>query len=148
MYEHMHTRFASIALALIFACTPLSANAQTPPAVNVPNHCTASDTGGVAHTYTGQFLGICALVAAKEQGAVNDYELIYDNSFGFYLQSLNGIIPSATQYWALYKNSAFSSDGLSSMTLVEGDVLAFQQSHATQAVGGKSTVFIERPILC
>ena len=126
MYEHMHTRFASIALALIFACTPLSANAQTPPAVNVPNHCTASDTGGVAHTYTGQFLGICALVAAKEQGAVNDYELIYDNSFGFYLQSLNGITPSATQYWALYKNSAFSSDGLSSMTLVEGDVLAFQ----------------------
>ena len=126
MHAYMHTRFVSIALALILACAPLHASAQTPPSVNVPNHCTASDNNGVPHAYTGQFLGICALVAAKEQGAVNDYELIYDNSFGFYLQSLNGITPSATQYWALYKNSAFSSDGLSSMTLVEGDLLTFQ----------------------
>ena len=125
--------FARIGIALLFALPPASLADVLPPppppilSVNVADHCTASDSGGTAHTYsTSQFLGICALVAAQEQGAVSSYQLTYDNTFGFYVQTLNGTAPSATQYWALYKNGAYSDAGLSTMTIVSGDQLSFQ----------------------
>lgn len=97
------------------------------PVVNVADQCTAADISNVPHSYTsGQFLGICALVAAKEQGAVTSYGLLYDDSFGFYVQTLGGISPSSTQYWALYLNSGYSNDGLSTMVVAQGDLLTFQ----------------------
>lgn len=126
--------FARIGIALIFALPSVSfADVLPPPppppilSVNVTDYCTASDSGGTAHPYaTSQFLGICALVAAQEQGAVSSYQLTYDDAFGFYVQTLNGIAPSATQYWALYKNDAYADAGLSTMTIVSGDQLSFQ----------------------
>jgi len=103
------------------------------PTVNVTDNCTASAVDGTSHTYSqsGQFLGICAFVAAKAQGVISAYELLYDNNFGFYLQSLNGITPSATQYWALYLNNGYSNDGLSTMVIAQGDILKFQLTDFT-----------------
>lgn len=104
------------------------------PSVDVPDHCTATGGDGVAHAYgPSQFLGICALVAAKEQGAVSAYQLTYDNTFGFFVRSLNGVTPSATQYWALYKNGAYSDSGLSSMAVVYNDLLTFQLTDWTDS---------------
>ncbi len=127
-----YLRFTIPVLALVLAPSFAFADFDLPPvppvpSVNVADHCTAADSGGTPHSYsTSQYLGICALVAAKEQSAVSNYELTYDNSFGFYVQSLNGVSPSSTQYWALYLNHGYSNDGLSTMTVQVNDILTFQ----------------------
>lgn len=117
------TLFLVISLLFFLPLGPVYASAT---GVNVPDHCTAADTGGTSVSYTGHYLGICALIAAQAAGDVSAYELSYDKSFGFYLASINGITPSSTEYWALSVNGAYASDGLSSLAVAAGDVLSFQ----------------------
>lgn len=112
-----------LSISLVLSTTAVFAEMQT---VSVPNSCSVTDTEGGVHEYSGQFLGICALVAAKIQGAVNSYTLTYDASFGFYLLTLNGVAPGSAEYWALYQNDAYANDGLSSLVLANGDTLSFQ----------------------
>lgn len=111
-----------ILLALLFVLIlPTSLSAA---AVNVPASCSVVDTDGATHTYTG-YLGVCALVAAKDAGIVSAYT--FENfSFGLFLQSLNGIAPGATEFWALEHNGADPGVGLTALTVAAGDELSFQ----------------------
>ncbi len=128
MHAHMHTRFVSIAITLILAFSPLVALADTSVSVAVPDHCTVTDTDGVAHTYSGQHLGICALEAALEAGSISSAE--FSNafpSFGLFVTSIGGTAADpASQYWALYQNDSFASVGLTQMTVAAGDTIMFE----------------------
>ena len=119
--------FSGLVLGL-FLLTAIPAFAAS--AVNVPGVCTVVDTDGASHTYSVQYRGICALFAAREQGAVSAYTL-QNFSFGLFLQSLNGITPGATEYWALYKNGIEASVGLTDMAVVQGDTLLFRLTDFT-----------------
>ncbi len=123
--NHMHqVRICALFGSLIFLF-PLGVVADTPPMVNVADSCTVIDTDGNSHDYSGRFLGICALAAAKEQGAISAYTL-QNFSFGLFLQSLNGIVPAATEFWSISQNGTEASVGLSDMTVASGDILSFQ----------------------
>lgn len=131
----MNRTYRSLAiplLALTFVIYPFNVTAQTTPTVTIPDHCTVVDTDGVSHEYaTGQYLGICALQAAKEQGAINAYTL-QNFSFGLFVSSINGIVPDpASQFWSISHNGADAQVGLSDMVLAEGDVLGFQLTDFT-----------------
>ena len=112
----------SIALFLL-APLPRAFAALTP--VDVPEVCTVVDTDGAPHTYSGEYLGICALEAAKTQGVVSAYTL-QNFSFGLFLQSLNGIVPGETEFWSLSLNNIEASVGLADLVVAEGDTLTFQ----------------------
>ena len=119
-----------IGLTLVFTLS-LPGNAIADPIVNVTDTCTVVDTAGASHTYnSGQFLGICALKAANDQGAISAYTL-QNFSFGLFLQSLNGTTPSATQFWNLYKNAVEATVGLADMTIATGDILKLQLTDFT-----------------
>ena len=115
-----------LVIGLLFAALPAFAASS----VNVPLECTVVDTDGVSHTYAMQYRGICALFAAREGGAVSAYTL-QNFSFGLFLQSLNGITPGATEYWALYKNGVEAAVGLTDMIVVQGDTLLFRLTDFT-----------------
>jgi len=121
--KYIRTLILVLFVSFTLSAMPAFVHAAT---VNVSQNCSASDAGGNSHTYSGQFLGICALVAAHAQGAVSSYTLAYDDSFGFYLLTMNGVTPGDTEYWALYQNGAYANDGLSSMVVANGDTLSFQ----------------------
>src|SRR3989344_6237425 len=112
--------FISLALFL-----PITTSAGTIPTISMTDSCTVTDTEGNPHSYSGQFLGICALAAAKDQGAINSYTL-QNFSFGLFLQSLNGTAPGATQFWSISQNGTEAMVGLSDMTIASGDLLSFQ----------------------
>ena len=115
-------------LALAFIALPYApVFAQAIPSVDVPDNCTLEDNSDGSHTYppSAQFLGICALAAASEQGAISSYELT-NFSFGLFLSSLNGIAPSPDQFWSISKNSVEAQVGLSELALVQNDILSFQ----------------------
>src|SRR3989338_1369790 len=118
--------FAGSVLGLLLMTVPAFAASS----VNVPLKCTVVDTDGVSHAYSGQYLGVCALFAARGEGAVGAYTL-QNFSFGLFLQSLNGITPGATEYWALYKNGTEASVGLTDMVVVQGDTLLFRLTDFT-----------------
>ena len=121
MYHHkISAIFISFALLL-----PIATNADVVPTISVGDTCTVTDTDGEPHSYSGQFLGICALAAAKDQGAVLSYTL-QNFSFGLFLQSLNGTTPGETQFWSISQNSIEAMVGLGDMTIASGDLLSFQ----------------------
>ena len=104
---------------------PITISADTIPTVSVTDTCTVTDTDSNPHVYSGQFLGICALAAAKDQGAISAYTL-QNFSFGLFLQSLGGITPGATQFWSISQNGTEALVGLGDMTIVSDDILTFQ----------------------
>src|SRR3989344_5361377 len=125
---------ARIGIALIVIAPSVSFAQVAPPSpppppiptVSVTDTCTPATTGGVSHTDTAQFLGICALLAAKDQSAVSGYSLSsYDPVFGFFLESINSVLPGATEFWAVDKDGD-DSLGLSSMTIAQENIITFQ----------------------
>lgn len=96
----------------------------------VKNECTVKDTEGIDYIFpeensTSEFLGICALVSAKELGYINEFELINDPNFGLYLSSINGEVPSSTEYWALFLNNEYASCGIGCLPVSVNDILSF-----------------------
>ncbi len=130
----MRTLFARASVvALISLTAPYLAAAQAVPSVDVPDHCTVQGIHA-AHVYptAGQYLGICALAAAKDQETVSDYVLDDSFSFGLFLSSLNGIAADpASQFWDIFQNGSESQLGLSDMPLTTGDTLTFQRADFT-----------------
>lgn len=131
---------------IVFACIGLLFIPAAPvhaavPTVAVPDHCTVIDTDGASHVYADAYLGICALEAAKEQGAVSAYTL-QNFSFGLFLQTINGVAPAADEYWNLSKNGVESMVGLSDMTLVGGDTLLFRLTSFAGEDRGQSASFV------
>lgn len=122
-------KFIRLGIILFFvAFAPLSASADAPILIEVPSHCTVTDTAGAQHTFPqdgspSDYLGICMLEAAKEAGLVT-FTLTNDPDFGLYVQSVNGVAPGATEYWALWSNGAFATCGIGCIPLLQGDTLS------------------------
>lgn len=96
----------------------------------VKNGCTVKDTEGIDHIFpqedsVSEFLGVCALVSAKESGYINEFELINDSSLGLYLGSIDGKKPSSTEYWALFLNNEYASCGIGCLPVLTNDILSF-----------------------
>src|SRR3989344_6418312 len=115
-------------LLFLFGLAPLSAYADGPIDVAVPNNGTVVYTVGVSHAFQqddspSDYLGVCVLEAAKEAGAIT-FTLTNDPSFGLYIQSVNGIPPGATEYWAILNNGSAATCGIGCIPLSEGDILS------------------------
>jgi len=98
--------------------------------VIVKNGCVVKDTEGIEHIFpeensVSEFLGVCALVSAKDAGYINEFELTNDSNFGLYLSSINGEIPSSTEYWALFLNDGYASCGIGCLPVLINDTLSF-----------------------
>lgn len=116
-------------IVLFVGFTPLFAYANEPATIDVPRICTVTDTDGTEHTFPqsdspSTYLGICLLEAAKEAGLVS-FTLTNDPSFGLYIQSVNGIGPGATEYWAIWDNGGMAECGIGCIPLLQGDTLSF-----------------------
>ncbi|OGG56316.1 hypothetical protein A3D71_03060 [Candidatus Kaiserbacteria bacterium RIFCSPHIGHO2_02_FULL_55_20] len=97
-----------------------------PAGITVSDDCTVTDSNGDSHVFaqTNTFLGICALQAAKDAGAVSDFVLTNDPGLGLYVQSVNGISAGATEYWALWQNEGYTSCGLGCLPVAQDDTLS------------------------
>ena len=99
--------------------------------VDVPSSCTVTDSDGVQHSYNATsstaYIGICAVQAAIDQGAVN---AIFSNAFptlGLFVTTLNTVAADpSSQFWALYQNGGFASLGLSALPVSTGDTLKLE----------------------
>ena len=98
--------------------------------VEVPKNCEVIDTSGKLHSFPKEnspegFLGVCAIVAAKTAGIINEFSFI-DFGFGLFLDSINGVKTSSDWdlSWSLYKNGELASVGLADLVLQEGDVIS------------------------
>lgn len=137
----MKTLRALIISLLILA--PLTASAQVAPPpggsppgaewtanVDVQDHCTVTDSDGVSHSYSGQYLGICALKEALDAGSISS--VVLSNAFpsiGLYLTTINGIFGDYAvngRYWAMFVNGGYASSGLTQLAVVSGDSLVIE----------------------
>lgn len=105
----------------------------TPPApvyydISVKDNCTVVDTDGVSHIFPvenseNKFLGICALVSAKEANYINSFELVNDPSMGLYLKNINDTVLGQSEYWALWLNGEFAICGVGCLPVAVDDKL-------------------------
>jgi len=121
----IRARTLVILSVVLFFLVPVPPAFAALPSVNVPKDCTVTDTDSASHSYSGTYLGICALEAARAQGAIQAYTL-QNFSFGLFLASMNGISPSDTEFWNIALNGTDASVGLSELVLAQGDTLTFQ----------------------
>lgn len=94
--------------------------------ITVSDDCTVVDSLGTSHAFaqTNTFLGICALQAAKDAGAISDFVLVNDPGLGLYVQSINGTSAGATEYWALWQNEGYTGCGLGCLPVAQSDTLS------------------------
>ena len=91
----------------------------------LPSACTVSDVSGSTHNFSGSYLGICALVEAKNEGYVTSYELVEFAGVGLFADSIDGMKDPSTSYWALYHNGVYEETrGLITLPLVIGDTMS------------------------
>ncbi|MDQ5971345.1 MAG: hypothetical protein QG566_291 [Patescibacteria group bacterium] len=95
--------------------------------ITLKDNCEIKDTSDVLHSFPEQdspshYLAICALVAAKEALHISNLT-VSDSNFGLSPVNIDGVEPSATEYWALWVNGGFASCGIECLPLVEGDDL-------------------------
>lgn len=84
--------------------------------------CTVKDSTGASHQIAGD-VALCALQLASTQGDFT-YELI-NSSFGLYLNAVDGVSSTSSQFWLYYVNDTSAMVGLSEYDLSEGDELLF-----------------------
>ncbi len=93
--------------------------------ISLPSACTVSDTTGSSHDFSDSYLGICALVEAKNEGHIESYELVEFAGVGLFADSIDGIKDPSTSYWALYHNGIYEETrGLITLPLVVGDTMS------------------------
>ncbi|KKS24008.1 MAG: hypothetical protein UU82_C0014G0001, partial [Candidatus Nomurabacteria bacterium GW2011_GWC2_41_8] len=98
--------------------------------VNVPISCSATDTDGTVHNYSqaNSHLTICALETAINNGSISDVQ--FSNqfpSFGLFITAINGVNADPNgQYWAIYQNGGFANSGVTSLSVIAGDIIMFQ----------------------
>ena len=93
------------------------------------NGCVVKDTNAETHIFPkddspSEFLGICVLAEALEQGFISELKLINDPNLGIYVQSINSIEPGNTEFWGLWQNGEFADCGIECLTILEGDTLS------------------------
>ncbi len=104
--------------------------------VEVPSGCEVVDTDGVAHIFPkddspSEFLGICALVAAKAADIISAFEVSDHPDFGLFVHSVHEVAAdSSSEFWALWHKESgkdefgFADCGIGCLALSEGDELS------------------------
>ncbi len=115
-------------IAFFVGILPLTAFANGLINIDVPKSCTVTDTVGATHIFPkndspSQYLGICMLETAKGAGLLN-FTLTNDPNLGLYIQSVNGINPGATEYWAIWQNGVMAGCGIGCIPLAQNDTLS------------------------
>lgn len=133
MKKNISTILAAVfaAFGLTFSAVALAADPFfIEGAVEVKPGCEVTDTDGKVHTFPkedspGKFLGICAIVEAKDEDIINEFSFI-DFGFGLFLDSINGVKTSGDwdMSWSLYHNGDSASVGLDSLKIAEGDTIS------------------------
>lgn len=103
--------------------------------VIVPNMCTVSATSSddvelsAEHDFPidsspSDYLGVCALVAARDDGHIENFGFI-DFGFGLFLDSIDGIVTDADfdPFWALAVNEVEAMVGITDIGVEIGDIL-------------------------
>ncbi|MBK5215474.1 MAG: DUF5011 domain-containing protein [Candidatus Pacebacteria bacterium] len=98
--------------------------------ITVKDICTVVDTDGLEHIFPAEdsennFLGVCAIVAAKEAGYIDSFELVNDPSMGLYLKNINSTVLGSSEYWALWVNDDYATCGIGCLPVLVGDTLEF-----------------------
>ncbi len=92
----------------------------------LPNGCILEDASGGTHIFPistfAEYLAICALAEALEEGFVDSIEFA-DFGFGLFVNSVNEITEE-NAYWQLQKNGVSASVGVSDLVLEVGDVVS------------------------
>jgi len=117
-----------LAICAFFLCAPAFAYAAPAIPVDVPYICTVTDTVGVEHIFPkddspSSHLAICLLQAAKTASLI-DFTVVNDASLGLYVESVNGVTPGATEYWAIWENGVMASCGIGCIPLTEWHTLS------------------------
>ena len=98
--------------------------------VDVPSSCNATDTDGVIHNYpqSNSYLAICVLETAIENDSISNVQLSNQfPSLGLFVTAINGIVADPnSQYWAIYQNGDFANSGVTSLSVIAGDIIMFQ----------------------
>src|SRR3989344_6462595 len=116
--------------------------------VDVPAACTVVDTDGISHDYLAAsstaYIGICALVVAKDDGLISDFQAT-NFSFGLFVTSIHDIAADpSSQFWALYLNGDFPSVGLTDLPVAAGDTIELKlQDFGGNDIGDSLTLHIE-----
>lgn len=115
--------------------------------IALPNGCEVTDAGGVTHVFpqatSTEYLAICALAKAKQDGAIADF-VVTDSTWGLSVTSVNEIAPGATEYWALYVNDGYAGCGVECLPLAVSDTLAFVLTDYTnEATSSSVTLAID-----
>jgi prenyltransferase beta subunit len=98
--------------------------------VTIKSSCEVKDTDGVTHAFpeadsSVEYLAICALAEALEEGIIDELSLKNDSSFGLYVENINNIKLRGTEYWAVYLNDEYASCGVGCLPIFDGDTLSF-----------------------
>ncbi|MEA2701811.1 MAG: hypothetical protein QOE22_520, partial [Candidatus Parcubacteria bacterium] len=78
----------------LLAEPPVAVSVETE--ISLPNGCTAEDTEDTLHifplpeTISAEYLAICALAEAAENGSISGFELTNNPSFGLYVTAVDG----------------------------------------------------------
>ena len=91
--------------------------------IKLKNGCTVTDTDEATHVFPNEdspseYLGICALEEARELEIIESFGLINDPNLGLYVKSVNGIEPSSTEFWSLWRNGGFAQCGIEYLFLL------------------------------
>ncbi|MDP9249033.1 MAG: terpene cyclase/mutase family protein [bacterium] len=108
----------------------------TPPlaveaTITLKNGCEVKDTNDLTHYFPlanspSEYLAVCALFEAKEEGIIEDFELIEFTGVGLFVDSINGIKEPGT-FWALYYNDAFEMNhGMIDLALAAEDSISLK----------------------
>lgn len=115
-------------IVFLVGLLPLVTHADGPINIDVPNGCTVTDTANVQHVFPqgdspSDYLGVCMLETAKEAGLLG-FTLTNDPNLGLYIQSVNGISPGATEYWAIWSNGVMALCGIGCIPLLQDDTIS------------------------
>jgi hypothetical protein len=102
--------------------------------VILEDSCTIEDTNGVTHTFPkenspSEFLGVCALVVAEQDGLIENFEFI-DFGWGLFLESINGVAtgdnwdPSWSIYYIHNEERESALVGLTDLVIENGDTIS------------------------
>lgn len=99
--------------------------------VTVPDQCSATTTDNSVLSFPEDgspdaYLAICALVSARENGRIADFGLQSFPGVGTFLSSINGIVPSASEFWAVWLNDESAQEGIATLPLAVGDTLSLR----------------------
>jgi hypothetical protein len=115
---------ATSEVVIIDESEPADAGFEIEGIVSLPNGCQVTDTLGTVHYFptatTTEYLAICALTQAVEDGIIDDFTAQEFSGFGLFIDTINGVSEDG-MFWALYINGESAEVGVTQLALVTED---------------------------